>query len=133
MEGSKGSHVGKLYSQLVLKGRALLSNPYRCAADPDRPGEGGRGALRGLESAAGGWAALAGVREQLVWERDQRQSQENFRGSRYSRQGGASLLKTGGRRSPAIRWKLQNLTRLKAHRPEQFERQHIGLAARLGK
>jgi len=34
---------------------------------------------------------------------------------------------------PAIRWKLQNLTRLKAHRPEQFERQHIELAARLGK
>jgi hypothetical protein len=32
---------------------------------------------------------------------------------------------------PAIRWKLQNLTRLKGKRPEQFELQYTALAERL--
>jgi len=34
---------------------------------------------------------------------------------------------------PAIRWKLQNLTRLKGTRPEQFELQYAALAERLAR
>ena len=34
---------------------------------------------------------------------------------------------------PAIRWKLQNLTRLKRERPDQFELQYTALAERLGR